>query len=229
MKFIITPYLFYNKVKKICFSINKEWYDLFSKYKSNLHVITYNNKTKLNKKDKRLSDLTVDEYKNLFKLIDLKKQLLKYGVNLVIYILTETDIRDDKIDNNNYIRNKLRIINIYNTGQKNFHRLYNISLGKKFTNGFIRNGHDVLEISYRDFISQNRNIFQAKNIDKFQNYLVNTSKNYNPDLIFFGHTQNISPETIKEFKNLNDNLIISQWNEDPVMKSLNYSKKNYNW
>ena len=68
--------------------------------------------------------------------------------------------------------------------------------------------------------------FQAKNIDKFQNYLVNTSKNYNPDLIFFGHTQNISIETIKEFKNLNENLIISQWNEDPVMKSLSYSKKN---
>ena len=45
-------------------------------------------------------------------------------------------------------------------------------------------------------------------------------------MIFFGHTQNISRETIKEFKNLNENLIISQWNEDPVMKSLNYSKKN---
>ncbi len=126
----------------------------------------------------------------------------------------------------NYIRNKLRIINIYNTGQKNFHRLYNISLGKKFTNGFIRNGHDVLEISDRDFIRQNRNIFQSSNIEKFQDYLVKTSKNYNPDLIFFGHTQNISRETIKEFKNLNENLIISQWNEDPVMKSLNYSKKN---
>ena len=126
----------------------------------------------------------------------------------------------------NYIRNKLRIINIYNTGQKNFHRLYNISLGKKFTNGFIRNGHDVLEISDRDFIRQNRNIFQAKNIDKFQDYLIKTSKNYNPDLIFFGHTQNISRDTIKEFKNLNDNLIISQWNEDPIMKSLSYSKKN---
>ena len=121
-------------------------------------------------------------------------------------------IRDSLIQNFslNYIRNKLRIINIYNTGQKNFHRLYNISLGKKFTNGFIRNGHDVLEISDRDYIRQNRNIFQAKNIDKFQDYLVNTSKNYNPDLIFFGHTQNISPETIKEFKNLNENLIISR-------------------
>ena len=69
-------------------------------------------------------------------------------------------IRDSLIQNFslNYIRNKLRIINIYNTGQKNFHRLYNISLGKKFTNGFIRNGHDVLEISDRDFIRQNRKV-----------------------------------------------------------------------
>ena len=76
----------------------------------------------------------------------------------------------------NYLRNKLRIINIYNIGQKNFHRLYNISLGKKFTNGFIRNGHDVLEISDRDFIRQNRNLFQTKNIGKFQDYLMKTSK-----------------------------------------------------
>ena len=46
----------------------------------------------------------------------------------------------------NYNKNKLRILNIYNLGQKLNHRLYNISLGKKFTNGFIRNGHDVLAI-----------------------------------------------------------------------------------
>ena len=71
---------------------------------------------------------------------------------------------------------------------KNYHRLYNISLGKKFTNGFIRNGHDVLEISDRDFVRQNRNFFQ-KNTDKFQEYLINTFKNYSPDLIFFGHTK----------------------------------------
>ena len=175
-------------------------------------------------------------YKEIKKLIlntKLRKKLQNDGFKNIKHLVKNNSefidrIRDSLIQNFslNYIRNKLRIINIYNTGQKNFHRLYNISLGKKFTNGFIRNGHDVLEISDRDFIRQNRNIFQAKNIDKFQDYLVNTSKNYNPDLIFFGHTQNISSETIKEFKNLNDNLIISQWNEDPVMKSLNYSKKN---
>ena len=175
-------------------------------------------------------------YKEIKKLIlnpKLRKKIQNNGFKNIKHLVKNNSefidrIRESLIQNFslNYIRNKLRIINIYNTGQKNFHRLYNISLGKKFTNGFIRNGHDVLEISDRDFIRQNRNIFQTKNIDKFQNYLLNTSKNYNPDLIFFGHTQNISPETIKEFKNLNDNLIISQWNEDPVMKSLNYSKKN---
>ncbi len=175
-------------------------------------------------------------YKEIKKLIlnpKLRKQIQSNGFKNIKHLVQNNSefidrIRDSLIQNFslNYIRNKLRIINIYNTGQKNFHRLYNISLGKKFTNGFIRNGHDVLEISDRDFIRQNRNIFQAKNIDKFQDYLINTSKNYNPDLIFFGHTQNISPETIKEFKSLNEKLIISQWNEDPVMKSLNYSKKN---
>ena len=74
--------------------------------------------------------------------------------------------------NLNFIRNKLRIINIYNSGQKLNHRLYNISLGKKFTNGFVRNGHDVLEISDRDFIKQNRNFSLTNNSHtKFQNYL----------------------------------------------------------
>ncbi len=184
-----------------------------------------------------LKKLNANElYKEIKKLIiniKLRKKLQNEGFKNIKHLVKNNSefidrIRDSLIQNFslNYLRNKLRIINIYNTGQKNFHRLYNISLGKKFTNGFIRNGHDVLEISDRDFIRQNRNIFQAKNLNKFQDYLINTSKNYNPDLIFFGHTQNISPETIKEFKNLNENLIISQWNEDPVMKSLNYSKKN---
>ena len=60
----------------------------------------------------------------------------------------------------------------------------------------------------------------------FQKYLIETFKNYNPDLVFFGHTKNIDLETIDNFKSINKNLIISQWNEDPVMPSLNYSKNN---
>jgi len=129
--------------------------------------------------------------------------------------------------NLNILKNKIKIVNLYNQGQKLNHRLFNISLGKKFTNGFIRNGHDVLEISDRDFIKNNKtfNLIQDSRAN-FQNYLIETCKNYNPDLLFFGHTRNIELDTINELKNMNKNLIISQWNEDPVMPSLNYSKQN---
>ena len=119
------------------------------------------------------------------------------------------------------------IINIYNTGQKNYHRLYNISLGKKFTNGFIRNGHDVLEISDRDFLKNHKIFDLFPNKKNFNNYLIETFKNYNPDLLFFGHTNNVDLNTIQEIKSINKNLILSQWNEDPVMTGLNYSKKKY--
>ena len=93
-------------------------------------------------------------------------------------------------------------------------------MGKKFTNGFIRNGHDVLEISDRDFVKQNRSFSLTNSETKFQQYLVETFKNYNPDLLFFGHTKNITKNTISQFRALNKNLIISQWNEDPIMPSL---------
>ncbi len=128
--------------------------------------------------------------------------------------------------NINFNKKKLKIINLYNQGQKLNHRLYNISLGKKFTNGFVRNGHDVLEISDRDFLRNNKSFSLIPNKNNFQKFLIDTFKNYNPDIVFFGHTKNIELNTFDTFKTINKNLILSQWNEDPVMQSLNYSKQN---
>ncbi len=184
-----------------------------------------------------LKKLTPNQlYKDIKKLITnkkLRKKIQNDGFNNVKHLVKNNSKLIDTIRENlnqnfslNYLRNKLRIINIYNSGQKNFHRLYNISLGKKFTNGFIRNGHDVIEISDRDFLRQNKSIFQTKNSNRFQEYLIKTFKNYNPDFVYFGHTRNIDRQTIGEFKSINDNVVISQWNEDPIMESLNYSKKN---
>ena len=180
------------------------------------------------------------DYKNLYleikKLIttpNLRKQYQKKGFFNVKHITKENSLLIDDIRKSlfinyriNFIKNKLKIVNIYNLGQKLNHRLYNISVGKKFTNGFIRNGHDVLEISDRDFIKQNRQLSLNSTASRFQNYLIETFKNYNPDLLFFGHTNNITLETLDSIKNLNKNIVISQWNEDPIMKSLNYSKTN---
>ena len=163
----------------------------------------------------------------------VRKKYQKQGYLNVKHIIKDNSIFIDDIRKSlfkdfklNYNRNKLRIINVYNVGQKLNHRLYNISLGKKFTNGFIRNGHDVLEISDRDFIKQNREIGFKTTKDKFQEYLISTFKNYNPDFMFFGHTNNINLNTIDEIRKFNKNLIISQWNEDPIMKSLKDSKEN---
>ena len=126
----------------------------------------------------------------------------------------------------NYNKNKMRILNIYNLGQKSNHRIYHISIGKKITNGFIRNKNDVLEISDRDFIRQNRQLNFGNVKERFQEYLLETFKNYNPNLIIFGHSDNIDINTLEEFKNINKNLIISQWNEDPMMSNLPDAKNN---
>ena len=175
-------------------------------------------------------------YKEIKKLILNKKyrnKLQNDGFNNIKHLTKENSLIIDAIRESlvnkfklNFIKNKLRIVNIYNLGQKLNHRLYNISLGKKFTNGFIRNNHDVLEISDRDFIKQNRSFSLNSVKNKFQSYLIETFKNYNPDFLFFGHTNNIDIETLENFKSINKNLIISQWNEDPIMPSLKDSKSN---
>ena len=177
-------------------------------------------------------------YQDIKKLIintRLRKKIQSEGLNNIKHITKDNsavidNIRESLIQNFsiNYIKNKLRILNVYNMGQKLNHRLYNISLGKKFTNGFIRNGNDVLEISDRDFIKQNRQFSLNSTHERFQNYLIETFKNYKPNFLFFGHSNNISLETMDSFKKINKNLIISQWNEDPIMPSLKDSQTNIN-
>ncbi len=183
---------------------------------------------------KKLDSLNL--YKELNKLIKnpvLRKKIQEKSRNKVKHLISDNTKIIDQIRERciptfslNYIKNKLKIINIYNQGQKLNHRLFNISLGKKFTNGFIRNNHDVLEISDRDFLKKNKSFNFFPNKSNFQKFLIESFKNYNPDILFFGHSNNLELNTLDELKNINKNLIISQWNEDPIMPSLKYSKKN---
>ena len=177
----------------------------------------------------------IDLYKALFKLLSdykLRKKIKIKNFENIKHLINKNTILIDQIREEtqhkfqlNFLKNKIKIINIYNSGQKLNHRLYNISIGKKFTNGFIRNGHDVLEISDRDFIRNTRSYFDTGKYN-FKKYLIETFNNYNPNLVLFGHTNNIDLDTLDAFKNSNKNLIISQWNEDPIMRSLDYSKQN---
>ena len=162
-----------------------------------------------------------------------RKIIQSFGIKNIKHLINENtkiidQIRESCVPffNINFNKKKLKIINLYNQGQKLNHRLYNISLGKKFTNGFVRNGHDVLEISDRDFLRNNKSFSLIPNKNNFQKFLIDTFKNYNPDIVFFGHTKNIELNTFDTFKTINKNLILSQWNEDPMMQSLTYSKQN---
>ena len=173
------------------------------------------------------------EIKKLIKNTSKRKIIQKLGKRNTKHLINENtkildQIREGCVPffNINFNKKKLKIINLYNQGQKSNHRLYNISLGKKFTNGFVRNGHDVLEVSDRDFLRNNKSFSLIPNRSNFQTFLINTFKNYNPDILFFGHTKNIEINTLDSFKSINKNIILSQWNEDPVMPSLNYSKQN---
>ena len=173
------------------------------------------------------------EIKKLIKNNKKRKSLQLNGRNNIKHLISENTKVIDQIREScvpffkiNFNKKKLKIINLYNQGQKLNHRLFNISLGKKFTNGFVRNGHDILEISDRDFLRNNKSFSLIPNKNNFQKFLIETFKNYNPDIVFFGHTKNIELNTLDEFKSINKNLILSQWNEDPVMPSLNYSKQN---
>jgi len=183
---------------------------------------------------KKLDEINLyNELKRLIKNHKIRKDLQKLSRKNIKHSISQNTKAIDQMResifpryNLNILKNRLKILNLYNQGQKLNHRLYNISLGKKFTNGFIRNNHDVLEISDRDFLKNNKSFNLFQNRKNFQKYLLDSFKNYNPDLFFFGHTKNIDLSTIDEFKSYNKNLIISQWNEDPVMPSLNYSKQN---
>ena len=154
----------------------------------------------------------------------LKQKQIKSFKNTLHYVAVNSKkidfIRDSILEKKftiNLIKSNLKIMNIYNFGQKLNHRIYNISLGKKFSNGFIRNGHDVLEISDRDFINSNKRAMFVKNNNVFQKFLIETFNNYNPNFIFFGHLDSIGLNTLSYFKKIKKDLKICQWNEDPLM------------
>ena len=58
--------------------------------------------------------------------------------------------------------------------------------------------------------------------------MLETFKNYSPDLIIFGHSENINIATLNQFREIKKNIIISHWNEDPMMKSVPDSENNLN-
>ena len=156
------------------------------------------------KNDKARKQIQISSFKNILHNLDKNtKKIDKYRSELFyekrFYVNKKT---------------RLKILHISNFGNWLFNRLYFISIAKKLSNGFIRSGHDVLDLSDRDIIRYNRVFPDVKGHKYLNKQILETVKNYYPDFILLGHSYNIESDTLEKIKSLNKNIVISQWFED---------------
>ncbi len=178
---------------------------------------------------KKLSSQEI--YKNIKYLIKNEKisnKIQRDSFNNVIHELGKNsikidNIRDEILKNFNFNINrnrKLKIIHISNFGQRQANRLYNISIAKKLSNGLIRNGHDVINLSDRDVVRLNRGLKSFNKGSSFlNNLLVETVDNYKPDAIILGHVNNVQEKTLEIIKDKYRHLKMAQWFEDNLSKN----------
>ena len=121
------------------------------------------------------------------------------------------------INNPTKVNKILKIIHITNFNERFDGRLH-YNTGKRINNGFIRLGHNVLSISDRDIISNYKNLADPYGRITLNNKIIESCKNFNPDIIVIGHADNISVETFDYLKNTNKNLKFAQWFLDPISK-----------
>ena len=123
-------------------------------------------------------------------------------------------------------KNPLKIMHITNFNRKFNGRLhYNTS--KRLNNGFVRLGHNVLEISDRDIIHENRKILDISGRGSLQNSIIENFNNFKPDCLIMGHADSVETATLDIIKEKNKNLKICQWFLDPLSpKGPDHQKNN---
>ena len=161
---------------------------------------------------------------NLIKNKKLLYKIQKENFSNVIHQPKKTidklnSLRNLNFNKNIRLNNNLKILHISNFGQKNNHRLFNLSIAKKLSKGFIRNGHDVIDFDYR--ILPKKLLFNTT-IDQ---QIIDISSNYHPDLILFGHNNSLKRSTL-EFLKEKYNCKLSIWYEDHVFKNDPNFRKN---
>ena len=147
------------------------------------------------------------------------KQNLFYNKNnFDIKIISQKldKVRDEIIDANNLkiVNSKKRILHIANFNENSNGRLY-YSFANKLNNGFIKNDYIIQTISDRSFLKSNRSLIQPFSpTKKFNEKILNTIKNFSPNLLLIGHVFNISDEVFEYCKN--NNIKICSWYIDSI-------------
>jgi glycosyltransferase involved in cell wall biosynthesis len=178
---------------------------------------------------KEIEDLILDK-KRLLSLQKKNYQNFKLTHSYVAKILDEArnDSYYDKSIKLFNIKKKiiLKIIHATNFNRR-FHGRLHYNTGRRLNNGFVRLGHNVLTISDRDVIHDNKNILDIQGKKELQKNLIESSINFKADCLILGHADSINNETLDYIKNKNKNLKICQWFLDPIgKKGPDYIKNN---
>ena len=136
----------------------------------------------------------------------------KYIANLIdlnrkeLFLINKPFIKKSKL---------LKIMHITNFNDRFDGRLH-YNTGRRLNNGFIRNNHNVLSISDRDVIHNNKKLNDFNGSKILQKKILTTYENFNPDLVVLGHADKVNSETLEIIKHKNKNIKISQWFLDPL-------------
>ncbi len=110
-----------------------------------------------------------------------------------------------------------KIMHITNFNERFDGRLH-YNTGRRINNGFIRNSHNVLTVSDRDIIHNNKSIKDISGRSTLQTKIIETFKNFKPDIIILGHADRVKKSTLEKMKEINSSIKISQWFLDPLSK-----------
>ncbi|MDA8918991.1 glycosyltransferase [Candidatus Pelagibacter sp.] len=160
----------------------------------------------INNKSKRLT-----LQKKIYKDFKYTHEFITSKIDNIRKIFNEDLIRFNPLKSNN----PLRILHVTNFNEKHNGRLqYNTS--RRINNGFIRLGHNVMQISDRDIVSNAKNLIDPKGINTLNKKIIESYFNFKPDLIVLGHADSVFKSTLDYLKNYNKDLKICQWFLDPV-------------
>ena len=158
--------------------------------------------------------LRVKIQKKIYKDFRFSHEFIRKKINVLRSSLSQNKIKI------NYINKdiKLKILHVTNFNERHDGRLH-YNTGKRINNGFIRLGHNVLQLSDRDILSYYRNFTDPKGVKKLNQKIINTFYSFKPDLIVLGHADNVLKSTLEFLKNADKNLMISQWFLDPISEN----------
>lgn len=124
------------------------------------------------------------------------------------------------------VQKPLKILHISNGNQK-FMGLRISDIGRKLNNGFTRLGHDLWFFSDRDFVKFNAWLgIKSLQIPKANDAMLDTVKNFQPDLVIFGHAYYLKPETVAKMREALPQLKIMLYSVDALFieKNVKYIK-----